>query len=48
MKDYLKLDRLTEKLFGRPQTLKSYKVMRIYFEHLDNEKLKFLIKESHK
>ena len=44
MNNYLHLDRITEKLFGRPQNLKSYKVMRNYLEQLDKDQLNFLLK----
>ena len=44
MINYLHLDRIMEKLFGRPQNLKSYKVMRNYLEQLDKDQLNFLLK----
>ena len=44
MNNYFHLNRITEKLFGRPQNLKSYKVMRNYLEQLDKDQLNFLLK----
>ena len=44
MNNYLHLNRIKEKLFGRPQNLKSYKLMRNYLEQLDKDQLNFLLK----
>ena len=37
---------ISKKLFGKPQSLKSYKAMRNYLEQLDIEQLKGMLKEA--
>ena len=39
------MNRISENLFGRPQTLKSYKFMKKYLEQLDKDQLKSMLKQ---
>ena len=46
MNKSLLIDRITEELFGRPLTLKSYQAMRNYLQQLDQDQLKEMLKEK--
>ena len=38
--------KISEELFGRPQTIKSYKLIINYLEQLDRDQLKQMLKEK--
>ena len=46
MNKTLLIDLISQKLFGRPQTIKSYQLMINYLEQLDSDQLKEMLKEA--